>query len=159
MDQSLEYKIGVMQAFLAGQAIEACLLTDTLPANFFTTADPSWDWTSCYYRVRSQPVSWKDAVIEELITCGIYNTDEHESNPQKAVKDLLAWEISAALDPQISPEAKKLLDTSPETVTEAVLAERKGCKAVCEFVAGTLFGMGRSAARQCAAIIESRNAL
>ena len=158
MDQSLEYKIGVMQAFLAGQSIEACLLTDTLPANFFTTADPSWDWTSCYYRVRSQPVSWKDVVIEELITCGIY-TNEHESDPKRAVKDLIACEIAMALDPLVSLEARKLLDTVPETVTEAVLSERKGCKAACEFVAESLLGMGRAAAQQCAAIIECRNAL
>lgn len=158
MDQSLEYKIGVMQAFLAGQSIEACLLTDTLPANFFTTADPSWDWTSYHYRVRSKPVSWKDVVIEELITCGIY-TNEHESNPEKAVKDLIACEIAMALDPLVSREARKLRDTALETVTESVLSERKRCKAACEFVAGNMQGMGRVAAKQCAAIIESGNAL
>ncbi len=158
MDQSLVYKIEVMQASLAGQAIEACLLQEDFSGNFFTTADPSWDWTSYYYRVQAYPKSWKDVVIEELITCGIY-TNKHESDPEKAVQDLLACEIARALDPLVSREARKLLDTVPETVTEAVLSERKGCKAACEFVAGSLLGMGRAAAQQCAAIIECRNAL
>lgn len=53
MDQSLEYKIGVMQAFLAGQAIEAFLLYEDTWGNPFDTANPSWNWSSYYYRVKS----------------------------------------------------------------------------------------------------------
>ena len=53
MDQSLEYKIGVMQAFLAGQAIEAFPLYEDVWCRPFETANPSWNWSSYYYRVKS----------------------------------------------------------------------------------------------------------
>ncbi len=52
MDQSLEYKINVMQAFQEGKAIEAAPSYEDTVGNFFDTADPSWNWHDYYYRVK-----------------------------------------------------------------------------------------------------------
>ena len=38
---------------------------------------------------------WKDVLIEELITCHIYDM-EHKSNPKKALQDIILWHIEVA---------------------------------------------------------------
>jgi hypothetical protein len=50
---------------------------------------------------------WKDAVIDAAVVDWIY-TKEHETNPRKAVNDLLAWQAKLALDPAVSKEAHDL---------------------------------------------------
>lgn len=52
---------------------------------------------------------FKDEIIDKLIISHIY-TDQHETNPQKAVNDLIAYETSTALDPLVSKEARDLID-------------------------------------------------
>ena len=51
---------------------------------------------------------WKDAVLDELITCCIL-TDAHEADPRKALRDAIQWNVEAALDPRISEQAQALL--------------------------------------------------
>jgi len=117
MDQSLGYKIAVMQAFKEGKAIEMAVLYDVGTGEFFDVKDPSWNWYQCYYRVKQSVKSWKDVVMDKLVCCCI-DTKEHETNPEKAVNDLLAWEIALALDPLVSGEAAKLLQTVPAALLD-----------------------------------------
>lgn len=57
---------------------------------------------------------WKNIIIDKLVICGIFSK-EHKTNPRLAVDDLLAWEVSVALDPVVSDDARKLLYTTPPT--------------------------------------------
>lgn len=53
--------------------------------------------------------SFKEQVIEHLIVDCIYQ-NEHDTNPRKAVQDLISWEVQIALDPQVSSEAAALIE-------------------------------------------------
>lgn len=61
---------------------------------------------------------FKDAVIDALVV-GCILTAEHETNPRKAIADLLAWEVKIALDPAVSSEAATLRDTYKAELDEA----------------------------------------
>jgi len=61
---------------------------------------------------------WKDAVIDATVVDWIF-TKAHESDPRKAVNDLLAWQQKIALDPAVSKEAHDL-----HAVIERLRAER-----------------------------------
>lgn len=85
------------------------------------------------------------AVLDALIVGHIYRA-EHETNPRKALADLLAWETQIALDPAVSSAAADLIrrhttpTPGPYKATEfkcadgapnaGVLSERTG-SAVC----------------------------
>jgi hypothetical protein len=60
--------------------------------------------------------AWKRAVIEKLVVSHIY-TDEHETNPEKALNDLLDSENALCLDPRVSPQAQALIDRGRASVT------------------------------------------
>jgi len=62
---------------------------------------------------------WKNAVIEQLVVAHIL-TAEHESDPLKAVQDLLAYHADAAVDPRVSGAAAKLVE-------QAKAEEREAC--------------------------------
>jgi len=51
---------------------------------------------------------WKDAVAEALANSHIYN-EAHDSDPRKAVRDLIACEVDTALDPAVSARAAALV--------------------------------------------------
>jgi|PlaIllAssembly_1097288.scaffolds.fasta_scaffold57489_2 hypothetical protein len=53
-------------------------------------------------RVEMNP--WKEVIIEALIVDFILSA-EHETDPKKALADLIAWETTVALDPRVSTEA------------------------------------------------------
>lgn len=61
------------------------------------------------YEDAAVPNAWREAIIEKLVIWGIY-TGEHESDPQKAINDLLNMEVSVALDPQVSRDASALVE-------------------------------------------------
>ena len=66
--------------------------------------------------------AFKDAVVDALVVGCIY-TDEHDSNPRKAVSDLIAWETTIALDPSVSSDAAKLVASArAAAVDEDVIA-------------------------------------
>ena len=67
---------------------------------------------------------WKSAVIDRLVIAHIL-TAEHESNPLKAVQDLLAYHADIAVDPRVSGAAAKLVE-------QAKAEEREACAKVCE---------------------------
>ncbi len=52
---------------------------------------------------------WKSAVIEQLVMAHTI-TAEHESDPAKAVQDLLAYHADIAVDPRVSGAASDLIE-------------------------------------------------
>ena len=66
---------------------------------------------------------WKDAVIDQLVLNFIL-TAEHETNPRKALHDLLVWEQRVALDPAVSSAAAELVDNARREMALAA------CKAI-----------------------------
>ena len=67
---------------------------------------------------------WKSAVIEQLVMAHTI-TAEHESDPLKAVQDLLAYHADIAVDPRVSGAAANLVE-------QAKAEEREACAKVCE---------------------------
>ena len=53
--------------------------------------------------------SFEDAVIDGLMCCHIY-TKKHNTDPRKALNDLISWHVQVALDPQVSSDAQALID-------------------------------------------------
>ena len=62
---------------------------------------------------------WKSAVIDQLVIAHIL-TAEHESDPLKAIQDLLAYHADIAVDPRVSGAAAKLVE-------QAKAEEREAC--------------------------------
>ena len=62
---------------------------------------------------------WKSTVIDQLVIAHIF-TAEHESDPLKAVQDLLAYHADIAVDPRVSGAAAKLVE-------QAKAEEREAC--------------------------------
>ena len=62
---------------------------------------------------------WKAAVIDQLVIAHIL-TAEHESDPLKAIQDLLAYHADIAVDPRVSGAAAKLVE-------QAKAEEREAC--------------------------------
>ena len=67
---------------------------------------------------------WKSAVIDQLVIAHIL-TAEHESDPLKALQDLLAYHADIAVDPRVSGAAATLVE-------QAKAEEREACAKVCE---------------------------
>lgn len=67
---------------------------------------------------------WKASVIDQLIIAHIL-TAEHESNPMKAIQDLLAYHADIAVDPRVSGAAAKLVE-------QAKAEEREACAKACD---------------------------
>lgn len=58
----------------------------------------------------SDPVeSFRDAVIDALINIHSYTT-EHDTDPRKAIADLIEIETNIALDPAVSSDARALIN-------------------------------------------------
>ena len=55
------------------------------------------------------PNPWKEALLARLVNLWVV-TEEHETNPRKAVADLIAGEVRIALDPAVSSDAQALID-------------------------------------------------
>lgn len=52
---------------------------------------------------------FREAVIDALVVACIY-VEEHDSNPRKAINDLICWEQQIALDPLVSSDARALIE-------------------------------------------------
>ncbi len=52
---------------------------------------------------------WKEAVLDELVV-GHILTEEHYSNPRKAIHDAISWNVVISLDPAVSWPAQKLIN-------------------------------------------------
>lgn len=50
---------------------------------------------------------FREAVIDELVAAHIY-TREHDSDPKKAIKDAIDWNVEVALDASVSNSAAAL---------------------------------------------------
>ena len=48
--------------------------------------------------------NFHDAVIDELVAAHIYRK-EHDTDPTKAIKDVIDWNVMVALDPAVSNSA------------------------------------------------------
>lgn len=51
--------------------------------------------------------SFRTEIENELIVCHIY-CNEHDKNARKAVQDIIAWNVSVALDRRCNPEIESL---------------------------------------------------
>ena len=56
-----------------------------------------------------EQLTWKEAVLNELIVCHIYNSS-HDNDPRKAMQDAITCNCQIALDPTVSSEAQALID-------------------------------------------------
>lgn len=96
---------------------------------------------------------WKLAVIDQLVIAHIL-TAEHESDPLKAIQDLLAYHADIAVDPRVSGAAAKLVE-------QAKAEEREACAKLCEKPRTTPLAMTEwcqgydSASRNIAAAIRA----
>lgn len=52
---------------------------------------------------------FKDRVIDECVTSWVY-TKEHETNPKKALSDIIKWHQQVALDPAVCKDMADLRD-------------------------------------------------
>lgn len=66
--------------------------------------------------------AWKSAVIDQLVIAHIL-TAEHESDPLKAIQDLLAYHADIAVDPRVSGAAAKLVERTKEACGKACMEE------------------------------------
>lgn len=60
---------------------------------------------------------WERCVIEALVVNHTYS-GTHDDNPQKALMDLITWEIKIALDPSVSTDAQALIDRGRQEALE-----------------------------------------
>lgn len=67
--------------------------------------------------------SFRDAVIDALVVAHIYRA-EHDTDPRKAINDLLVYEAQIAVDPLVSAEAQALIAQGRAQSAEAVEALR-----------------------------------
>lgn len=81
------------------------------------------------YHTRAKPSvvwdAWHEVVREGLIVNHIFQND-HDTDPKKAIADLIAYEVALALDPRISKEAQQLVDSgTTQCVPEEELKQAK----------------------------------
>jgi hypothetical protein len=62
---------------------------------------------------------WKDALIDAL-ACAFLLTTENESDPKKALHDLISWETRLAMDPSINPLMRPVPVSAPPAEGEVV---------------------------------------
>lgn len=99
--------------------------TATWAASWKAAVDSYAEW-------EKMQLSWKEAVINELIVGHIYNSS-HENNPRKAVQDAITWNCQAALDPLVSSDAQALIDRgATESRAEIEAQVREECAQICE---------------------------
>ena len=65
---------------------------------------------------------WHGAIVDELICLHIYN-ESHDSNPKKALTDIIVYNVDIALDPQVSSSAQALIDRGYALGLEAGIAQ------------------------------------
>lgn len=66
---------------------------------------------------QANEASFKEAVIDALVVNHILEK-EHETNPRKAIADLVLWEQKLALDPLVSSDAQRLIDKARTVAVE-----------------------------------------
>lgn len=59
--------------------------------------------------VEREQLTWKEAVLNELIVCHIYNSS-HDNDPRKAMQDAITCNCQIALDPTVSSDAQALIN-------------------------------------------------
>lgn len=97
------------------EAIESALRSwATMDSGPFPDYCLEWADRLAAYRATQVGEEWRDAVLDEVVACGIY-TNEHDTNPRKAIQDAITWNCQVALDPAVSSDARKLLETHPSS--------------------------------------------
>ena len=82
--------------------------------------------SDCVSKVRAeqrpggQPETFEEAVREGLIAACIYDPATHDNDPLKAVSDLIGWNVTIALDPQVSSDAQALIDRGKAEALKAI---------------------------------------
>ena len=72
---------------------------------------------------KASAAPWKTVVIDQLVIAHIL-TAEHESDPLKAIQDLLTYHSDIAVDPRVSSAAAKLVE-------QAKAEQREASAAIC----------------------------
>lgn len=62
---------------------------------------------------------WQRAVIDALVVNHTY-IKAHDTDPRKALHDLICWEVQTALDPKVSEAARALLAATPPREVAAI---------------------------------------
>lgn len=81
---------------------------------------------------------WKTEVIDALVVNNIY-VEAHETDPCKALRDLISWEAKIALDPKVSKEANDFEEAARKE-------EREECAKIAEECNGQVWGSNIAAA-------------
>jgi len=66
--------------------------------------------------------TWRGPVIDELVSCGIYSA-AHDTDPRKAIRDVIAWNAVVVLDPAVSAEARNLVEAAKAEEREACILD------------------------------------
>jgi hypothetical protein len=91
---------------------------DGVSVHFYTKLPPDTDLYAEPVAAPAQKRGWKEVVIEKLMVSHIYR-NEHDSDPDKALNDLIAWQMRIALDPQVSSDAQALIDKGKKEAAPA----------------------------------------
>lgn len=68
--------------------------------------------------------AWKEAVIDQLMVTHIYAT-VHETDPRRAINDLVSYMCTVALDPSVSSDAAALVERGKAQADEVLKAHHK----------------------------------
>lgn len=72
---------------------------------------------------------WKTAILDQLVTQWTLRA-EHETDPKKAIHDMLSWEVMVALDPLVSRDAEALIERGREEMRAQIAAHETVCAGV-----------------------------
>lgn len=76
----------------------------------------------------AKPSDWKQAIDDELVT--LESTADSYPTAKDALKALIDWHVSVALDPQVSSEAQALIDKGRAPIAEEERAELERLRAL-----------------------------
>ena len=96
---------------------------------------------------------WKDVIEDELICCHIGTTDSFP-DAKAALKNLIDWYVSVALDPAVSSDARALLDKGKSAAPVLVPLTDEQIDAL--YINGTKHWIGK---RQIARAIEAAHGI
>lgn len=77
----------------------------------------------CVAGAQPESNAWRGALVDALVVACIYRA-EHDADPRKAIRDLLDWERTLALDPEISADARALRDSVSQDTTRLDFIEK-----------------------------------
>lgn len=93
-------------------------------------------------------------LMDELVCIGIYSK-AHETDPVKAISDLIRWNVEVALDPKVSVDAVKLQNEAYRKAADLCLHKDYGFD-IDEWTGATKRGISMMMARRLGEEIEKQ---